>query len=130
MAQFQAYVLNCLSLRQASPLGQFFFVASKELHAVQGYSSESWLMRYATVRRNNNYVAKTVMDKDVTGLPSRPTTAMIKTMATWKTLRKFIVFGSFYFSHPSFFKTGMKLVWATEEGLQKALLRLTTRKGI
>ena len=38
MAQFQAYS-KLMSLRQASPKGQFFFVASNELQLVQGYAS-------------------------------------------------------------------------------------------
>jgi hypothetical protein len=38
MAQFQAYS-KLVSFKQASPLGQFFLVASKELQLVQGYAS-------------------------------------------------------------------------------------------
>ena len=39
IAQLQAYSWYCLSFRHASPLGQFFRVASKELQLIHGYSS-------------------------------------------------------------------------------------------
>ena len=39
IAQLQAYSWYCLSFRHASPLGQFFRVASNELQLIHGYSS-------------------------------------------------------------------------------------------
>ena len=49
IAQLHAYELYCFSFRHASPLGQFFRVASNELQFVQGYSSYcciSWYPEY------------------------------------------------------------------------------------